>query len=494
MVIAHNILAMNAQRQYGITTGKERQTTEKLTSGYKINRSADDAAGLSISEKFRKQMRGLTRASLNAEEGISMTQIADGAMAEVHDMIDRGVELSVKAANGTLSISDREMIQEEIDHLKTEIDSIKERTKFNEIFVLKGKTVEKTKVVSAGVGNAGNKMPNWVTFGSAEADGHLTETYQSERQFVVDPNAQPQDIKTVQVNHSAASIDFSGFVSAADLIGSGFHTTCCSCDRYYSIEFTTGTSASVEQSGQNYIYKIGIDNITSGADLVTRIIAGTDNGNPNGHYTKLVADNGNPAKLYIYDDRSNAWSDVDTAATAAGWVNGSQWINWPNAMQTAVPSGSYGEFGQGVMRELTVSVSDGYDEIPSQLKLQIGAESQNRMTIALAVISSYALGIDAVDVTTVQGADNAIDAFNAAKEFVSKERSRMGAYQNRLEHTIKNLDNIVENTTAAESRIRDTDMAEEMVKYFNINVLKQAGQSMMAQANQWNQGVLSLIA
>ena len=125
MVIAHNILAMNAQRQYGITTGKERQTTEKLTSGYKINRSADDAAGLSISEKFRKQMRGLTRASLNAEDGISMTQIADGAMAEVHDMIDRGVELSVKAANGTLSIPDREMIQEEIDHLKLKLTVLK---------------------------------------------------------------------------------------------------------------------------------------------------------------------------------------------------------------------------------------------------------------------------------------------------------------------------------------------------------------------------------
>lgn len=494
MIIAHNIQAMNAQRQYGITTKILSKTTEKLSSGYKVNRAADDAAGLSISEKLRKQIRGLSQAALNAEDGISMVQIADGAMAEVHEMIDRGLELSVQAANDTLSFTDRCAIQDEIEQIKTELDSLKERTKFNEIYVLKGEKVATTKQVPAGVENNGGVMPAWVQFGSARQDGYLSETYTSQHQFVVDPAASPQDIKTVGIDHSAASIDFSGVTAAnvVDLVGTGFHSTCCTCSDYYSIEFVTGTASEKETSGDHFIYKINIDGVTTGSELVSRIIVGVDHGNPNSHFTRMAADGTNPAKLYIYDDRSK--KDEATTKTA-DWVEGtSQWLDWTYKAYNLTADANSGMFGEGVMREKTETVITGYREVSQNIALHIGADAENRMPITLAVISSQALGIDTVDVCSNQGADEAITAFHEAKVFVSKHRSRMGAYQNRLEHTIKNLDNVVENTTAAESQIRDTDMAKEVAMQAKCRILAQAGESMIAQANQQNQGVLSLIA
>lgn len=237
MVIAHNLQAMNAQRQFGITTKSLAKSTEKLSSGYKVNRAADDAAGLSISEKMRRQIRGLTQASLNAEDGISMVQIADGAMAEIHDMIDRGVELSIKAANGTLSTFDREAIQDEIDQIKLEIDGIKERTKFNEIYVLKGERVNTMQQIPAGIENSGATLPTWVTFGQAKTDGHMTEVYTSMEEYVVDPSATPSVINTTAVEHAAASLDFSALTSSnvSDLVGMGFNTTCCTCTAYLPI-------------------------------------------------------------------------------------------------------------------------------------------------------------------------------------------------------------------------------------------------------------------
>lgn len=496
MVIAHNLQAMNAQRQYGIEANKQAKSTEKLSSGYKINRAADDAAGLSISEKMRKQIRGLTMASANAEDGISMVQIADGAMAEVHEMIDRGVELSVKAANGTLSYADRRTIQDEIDQIKLEIDGIKERTKFNEIYVLKGEKVDTTTEVPAGVDNAGNSLPAWVTFGSAMQDGYMSETFTTKQHFIVDPNAQPTVEKEVSIDHSAASIDFSNWGGTADLIGKGFHTTCCTCSSYYSIEFVSGTPSAMEQSGTNYIYKINVDNVQSGADLVNAIIDGTNQGWPNGHFTKLAVDPNQADRLYIYDDRSIK-SETDVMQNAPDWDPATSiWKDWDQQYYSVSANPAFGLFGQGTMHGKTAFLVTGYVENPQQLALQVGtdADSGNRMSIKLAVISSKALGIDTVDVTTIEGADAAITAFSDAKAIVSTHRSRMGAYQNRLEHTVKNLDNVVENTTAAESQIRDTDMAKEMVTYSNTSILIQAGQSMIAQANQSNQGVLSLIA
>ncbi|MCR4997351.1 MAG: flagellin [Butyrivibrio sp.] len=276
MVVQHNVTAMNANRQLGITTEVQKKSSEKLSSGYKINRAADDAAGLAISEKMRRQIRGLTQASANAQDGISAVQTAEGALNEVHDMLQRMNELAVKAGTDTLTTVDRSYIQQEVNALISEIDRTASTTKFNDTVLLDG-------------------------------------TFQGK-------------------------------------------------------------------------------------------------------------------------------------------------------------------------------------------KLQVGTDADNtsQIEINIAPLTSSGIGVDILKSTGMTGtsgdnARNAIETIKNALTSISSQRADLGAIQNRLEHTIKNLDNVTENTTAAESQIRDTDMAEEMVRYSNNNILAQAGQSMLAQANQTNQGVLSLL-
>ncbi len=273
MVVQHNLTAMNSNRMLGLTTSTQAKSTEKLSSGYKVNRAADDAAGLAISEKMRRQIRGLTQASLNAQDGISCVQTAEGALNEVHDMLQRMNELAVKAANGTNQSEDRDYIQSEVAQLIEEVDRVAQTTTFNERMLLNG--------------------------------------------------------------------DF------------------------------------------------------------------------------------------------------------------------------------------------------------SEVELQVGSESVdgNQIKITIDAMDAAGLGIDGIDVSGEDGSGgkDAIETVKAAITALNKQRSDLGSYQNRLEHTIKNLDNVVENTTAAESQIRDTDMATEMVAYSNNQILAQAGQSMLAQSNQANQGVLALI-
>lgn len=472
MVIQHNLLAMNANSMLLKNNKKLSGITEKLSSGYRINRAADDAAGLSISEKMRRQIRGLTQASANAQDGISMVQIADGAMAEVQDMLHRGTELSVKAANGTLSDNDRSYIQNEMQELKKEIDGISERTKFNEIYVLKGRdrSVKRDpdKTVISGT------MPDWATMSSrTQLDG----TYTKKQKYEVN------GVETeVDIEHASASIDFSQFTpdKLQDLIGKGFYTTCCTCSSHYSIKFTDDTASNMETSGNHYIYNIGIQGVTNTEELLDRIIQGTEKGNPNNHFTMLTTDAAKTT-LIVYDDRSNG--------TSPALPTGSTWVDWkyPNFGVTAW--GEYGKFGPGVAR-----TEKGKVHGPQQaLQLQIGADAGDRMEIELPTISCKKMDIADLDLTTIKGAENAITAIDGALEYVSRERSRMGAYQNRLEHTIKNLDNVVENTQHAESAIRDADMARLIVEQSTTNILAQAGQAMLTQANQSSQGVLQLL-
>lgn len=276
MVVQHNLTAMNSNRMLGLTAKTQAKSTEKLSSGYKVNRAADDAAGLAISEKMRRQIRGLTQASLNAQDGISAVQTAEGALNEVHDMLQRMNELAVKSANGTNQSEDRSYIQSEVDALISEIDRVAQTTTFNEQNLLDG-----------------------------------------------------------------------------------------------------------------------------------------------------------------------------------SWSNG--------------------------------------------VDLQVGAEgtSGNRISVSINAMDSAGISVSSLTssgVSSQANAQNAISTIKAAMTAISKQRSDLGAIQNRLEHTINNLDNVVENTTSAESQIRDTDMATEMVKYANNNILAQAGQAMLAQSNQANQGVLSLLS
>ena len=504
MVLMHNLEAMNANRMHGINIKKKASVTEKLSSGYNINRAADDAAGLAISEKMRRQIRGLSQASLNSQDGISLIQLADGAMDEIHEMLQRGNELCVKAANGTLTEEDRKYIQEEIEHLEKEIDSLSNRTEFNEIKVLKGgQTVPAT--VSPGNAIIKGGFPSWATVEGMK-DGYMSGTYTTTEKFL---ETGQTTAATYSIEHAASRVDFSQYDGSdskkKDLIGQGFYTTCCSCQNHYSIRFTEGTGSSVEQSGQHYIYNIGLDdpNIINGEKLVQAILEATKyvdtinnkttQGNPQGHYTKFAVDANNSSKLIIYDIRSSG-----SEPTAVAGKNG-DWVDWSDGHRyykngfyswNTTPGGSYGTFGLGVAID-----GENFEEVrePICLNIQIGSEAGQHLKIELPEISSLALGVDTVDASTQEGAGRGITIFKKAISYVNTERSRMGAYQNRLEHTVKNLDNVVENTAAAESRIRDADMAKLMVEFSGLNILQQAGDSMLAQANQSKQGILNLL-
>ena len=338
MVVQHNITAMNSNRMLGLTTSAQAKSTEKLSSGYKINRAADDAAGLSISEKMRRQIRGLTQASANAQDGISCVQTAEGALNEVQDMLQRMNELAVKGENGTLTSIDRSYIQAEVQQLMSEIDRVQSTTTFNE-----------QKLLDGSFSNKGLQV-------GAESGQHIGIT-----------------IKNMNTNELIAS---------ALNKGTKFGTA-------------------------------NIDNKTTDTNTLTKYEEGKDN--------TLKVDM--LAKFYTFDKTKV----VDTALS--------------------------------------------------------NTEVKNP-TMA-----------DADKATAPTAADfAALNAFaKSAIQDVSKQRSDLGAIQNRLEHTISNLDNIVENTTAAESQIRDTDIATEMVRYANNNILQQAGTSMLSQANQSNQLALSLL-
>ena len=342
MVVQHNLTAMNSNRMLGLTTSAQAKSTEKLSSGYKINRAADDAAGLSISEKMRKQIRGLTQASANAQDGISAVQTAEGALNEVHDMLQRMNELATKAANGTMSSSDRNDVHNELKQLSIEIDRVATTTKFNETYLLNG-------------------------------------TGKS------------------SVNSWNAALSFSLQVGADN-----------KTDNRISVEIFSITASAIG---------VGVkDSLT--------------------------------AKQIIEDYH-------------------------------------FGLNDAGSVIKISTAVAESKDLAKGDVR--VGAGSILPIGGAGAQDGGY------ISVKTTSTARAAIDNIAAAIKLVSARRSKLGAVQNRLEHTIKNLDNIVENTTAAEAQIRDTDMAAEMVRYSNNNILLQAGQSMLAQANQSNQGVLSLL-
>lgn len=503
MVIQHNLSAMNANRMYMCNSRQQVKLSERLSSGYRINRAADDAAGLAISEKMRRQIRGLSQAALNAQDGISMVQIADGAMAEVQDMLHRGTELSVKAANGTLQDEDRAYIQREIAQIKEEINAISDRTYFNGIWVLKGKDVPqpegKTEVIIAG------GLPAWVGLGSTT--GIMSETYSTTQNYKTTTTIKDaggtitstsENDGTETIDHAAATLDFSKFTGTQqqlkELENNGFHTTCCTCTNHYSVKFTLGTTNSLEQSGSHYIYNVGIGDVKDADELLDRIVKALDNGNPRSHYTKITADKASK-KLIIYDDRSkdpNPYPSKTSTdpGTGESTTESTKWSGWGNPYFDTRPSGERGKFAPG-----TAYSKDDADKLAKTdlVILQVGTEKGHEIGIELPSISTSSLKIQNVDLSTSSGAKQAIADFDKALRYVNEERSRMGAYQNRLEHTIANLNNVIENTQAAESAIRDTDMAEHMVAYANRNILAQAGMAMLSQANMKNEGVLALL-
>ncbi len=409
MVVQHNLTAMNSNRMLGLTTKTQAKSTEKLSSGYKINRAADDAAGLSISEKMRKQIRGLTQASSNAQDGIIAVQTAEGALNEVQDMLQRMNELAVKSANGTNSADDRQYIQDEIDQLTTEIDRVSETTKFNEAYLLKG-------------------------------DSTTTDK---------------------------ATFIQSGYAVAKDLYAEGSDAA-----------LTTAQLKEALEKGQ----KIYTDTAA--------------NGQTDDKIAKANRDYAYVTKLYDKDGKEVSAENVLAGKNADGTTAAQKYYtsdagetgNTNNANVAIAVADAKKTDGTGYLEQFDVNGKLSFN-------LHVGADSSsnNKIGVEISSMSAAGIGVKNLKVDTEYDATAAVDRISAAIQKVSTQRSALGAVQNRLEHTINNLDNVVENTTSAESQIRDTDMATEMVKYSNNNILAQAGQAMLAQSNQANQGVLSLL-
>lgn len=750
MVIKHNMNAMNAQRQYGIVADSVSKSTEKLSSGYKINRAADDAAGLAISEKMRKQIRGLDRASVNAEDGISCVQTAEGAMNEVQDMLQRMNELCVQAANGTNSVTDRQYIQDEIDQLISEIDRVSETTKFNEIYLLNGDEkvgIKKEYITSYTT----TYIRNTVNYGEYPLPYHVT--YEGTNNLYIASNeilsanhsGKPYDASTIrqgdditqymeyfvgEPNVANASLDIDKYVAFIGVtLNSDITTgdngkvnsllaTTSEADRKKFDLSTNGSDSIIRANKDLFIYNVSNDSLTrvnTGSEMtvylndngtmkdeyrlvdilcgkeaeisgigdmephvyyggpcsskwektticcvlppsatnntlyVGNITEGTDitKWNVDGEYIAQHLDQTYAGTDYTFDDYfsisadgsrftlnkpiimyysessfynaviecNNVGVEMDFDGTSglqgivfnvlgqqfASGHNIKNTIEFPgyflkqlignkhpysqplghdyqfvNSILTSAvdwyekyPAGTSDRVKEEILAGATFYWNDEYiqiktgksqlydadgnevsaialnkyfdengkytgglfsssqatplDEVKNvgdnsielytyqtyreyyddlELNLHVGAESDrtNKIGIDISSFNVASLGIEMLASQHIGIVDNtgdkatdAIDVVAKALEMVSRERSNLGAIQNRLEHTIKNLDNVVENTTAAESQIRDTDMAEEMVKYSNNNILQQAGQSMLAQANQSNQGVLSLI-
>ncbi len=543
MVVQHNLQAANSSRTLNITTDAQSKSTEKLSSGYRINRAADDAAGLSISEKMRKQIRGLSQASTNASDGVSSVQTAEGALTEVHDMLQRMNELAVQAANGTNSESDRDDIQNEINQLTQEIDRIASTTKFNETFLLKGDVgLRKMYITAHDAGLDGTLVQNTTratfTMESLEAGEKYTI---GGTQYTIGASTNKEVAKALHIEefyNENADIDI--LKAKGENTGSDKYKNAL---KYGPWNFTIGETVSID--GKTYT----INDDSVGTDIANARVT-------NAYLTNLITEgstvkyNGNTVTRFSKSYNSETGVDDANvtlvkatyaymqvaielkAASSVGATDGSADVDkWAKATtisnlaaadkstigmhaietdaDTWETEGAYywktsninkTVEGQTVpTTTISFSINKGFVNIQNALtlNLHVGADAAmtNKLNIKLEAMNAKSIGINGLNVSDATGkaATYAIDAIADALQRVSAQRAELGAVQNRLEHSIKNLDNVVENTEAAESRIRDTDMADTMVEYSKNNILQQAGQSMLAQANQATQGVLSLL-
>ena len=401
MVVRSNIMALNANRQLGLNNSQVSKSLEKLSSGYKINRAGDDASGLAISEKMKAQIKGLETASANSQDGISLVQTAEGALTEVHDMLNRMVELAGKAANGTIdNETDRAALQKEMNALLDEIDRIADSTDFNGIKLLNGDL-------------AGMQITNptaGLTLNHTNGSGPSTKD-------------------TYTIDMAGLNFDKDGTVT----VGIG--------GKSYDVTVTAGMSH---------------DDFVDA--LVTEINKDAPTDSAAGAYTASNDSNGT-LKL----------ESANNAAAADGVI------------------GSITMTGKADDAGLTLQIGDTGDDF-------------NKVTVTIQNMDSTSLGLDALRDTGIMTQDAASAALdlvkngaNSAINTVSSVRADLGAMQNRLEHTINNLDVATENMESANSRIRDTDMAKEMMEYTKQNVLTQAAQAMLAQANQQPQSILQLL-
>ena len=484
MRIQHNIAALNSYRNLTGNNSAVSKNLEKLSSGYRINRAGDDAAGLAISEKMRAQITGLNTAQKNAQDGVSLVQTAEGAMTEVHSMLNRMVELADQSANGTYADEvDRENLQKEISSLKEEINRIADSTNFNGINLLDGSLSTSKLDISATFAGANNTIQQNAATGAvstitaaagtagdqtlsieyADADGKL---HKVDVKYTGDTNANQnaENIKSAIANNSELSSIF-------DISGKDANITLTS-------KVTGEKGAKVTTVSSTDTGKVTKGAVTAGKNATAQTtglgadIAAGDKITLNGKTYEFVTD-------------ANAKVSDGATAVIVGKNNGNTIENLNKALD-----GTGVSVTANAQNLVFSSTTNG-----KGLTLQIGdtADPFNQMTVSVGDMHADALGIADIDISTQAGAKAAVDKIKSAINSVSSTRGDLGAIQNRLEHTINNLSVSAENMTAAESRIRDVDMANEMMAYTKNNILVQSSQAMLAQANQLPQGVLQLL-
>ncbi len=505
MRINHNISALKANNQLGKTNNALDSSLERLSSGFRINSAADDSAGLAISEKMRTQINGLEQASRNASDGISVIQTAEGALIEVEAMLQRMRELAVQSANGIYTAEDREAIQAEIDQLNAEINRISETTEFNTMTLLDGNIDRKS--------YSSNNNVNLVSLSDTVSIGDYTVTVtQDARQAVLigaeaaftgDATAvtiTAAEAGSININGESITINegdtldevFTKIRDAGDAVGVSVFATDSLTNTtgsrelagYESVAWAEDTRLAFVSSdyGSNQKIEIYCDNpdlanllglsaskvSTTGFDAKAGISTGFNT-------TATISITGNRVTV---TDRNNFEMIVEIEPGTVGDVFDDYAIDDPDV----------GIATAGTDETVSISVLDA-----GPMDLQIGANEGQIMSVRIPKVNSATLGIDKVNIGTADGAQEAISTLDDAINLVSSIRSKLGAYQNRLEHSISNLDTTSENMTESLSRISDVDMAEEMANYTQKNVLAQAGTAMLAQANQRPQTILTLL-
>lgn len=613
MVIMHNMSAISAEGELKITGKNKSMSVEKLSTGYKINRAADDAANLAVSETMRGQIRGLDQAGRNSKDGQSLISTADAAMNEMHSVLQRMRELCVQGANDVNTSEDRESIQMEIEALNGEIDRISDQTEFNTMKIFKGayaKTVRYLSGASAGsIISSGNQPAgvntsglalvlgvtnmttsgklsgsvtlgsNWVTTGRTTTGGHSPNTsITGNTPSAYDANGKrvtssfPSEVRigsniangynnktgTTLHNHTAADgtnyqikynsngkyvtslsyerFDASGnliekgsqsaqtrypgnagmangeYKAAAymdfskagtdyrveDLIGTGFNSSCVTCNDRYNVKFvgasnfsqktTDGTGFKIENSyeggGMAHTLLIDVTTISpqNGDAIVKSVVDAANMSNFNGHYTQFAYDTGNAGTLWVYDNGINV--------TGYNWSSPS-WGNFEPVVRKPNGQIELDENKTTIQAGKNPPTSTSYEL--SNLVFQVGANSKQLVYARLPILDSQILGTDAIKVTDFEHATNALYVLDGAIDTVSYERVRMGSIANRLDHSYDYAKAASENVQSSESKIRDTDMADEMVAYSSYNIIEQAGTSILAQANSSQDTILQML-
>ena len=557
MVVQHNLNAINANNKMNINVSGTKKATEKLSSGYQINRAGDNAAGLAISEKMRSQIRGLSQATKNANDGISLIQTAEGGLNETHSIRQRMRELAVQSANGTYQDdTDREAIQLEVDALKSEIDRIASSTEYNGMKLLDGSLGGTTTgttdfgarygvLISANtvVDGVNNKLKENLSLEGATLTSSVngvTVTLADTASGVGGENAQWDAAGTTLTINLKAGQSYSqsqindliknATMAKADAAGTPQASTPA------DVELKLKSGVFTFQKAETFKTSAGVRAASDDTDLVEYLINGTDQNDGYADTIKFTSNNygEDTRKLKIATDvaAGKEWVATTTANNEGTGIKDGEFTlhlatgveyteeDIQNLLKQAgldytvtltdskTPDGDKSFYAQKVVAEAdataieigktTAGAGLGSDKLTGTgkgLTFQIGANGveDQRVTLSVGDMSSTSIGVGGADVSTQDAANKAIDMVDSAVKTVSMQRAGLGALQNRLEYTVNNLTTTNENLTAAESQIRDTDMATEMINYTKNNILQQASQAMLAQANQQPQAILQLL-